>query len=76
MSYITNKQLEALREAEVSSRIEFNHLLYDYTNIEAVPYTAYIYKDAFGDYLGDSSADDTVEDILRNAYIEVLPDND
>ena len=73
MSYITAEQLEELREAESISRLDFNGLLEDYTDIKAKPYTAFYYEDGAGNWVGDS-ADDEVGDILRRAYIKVRKD--
>jgi hypothetical protein len=70
MSHITIEQLEELREAESISRLDFNGLLEDYTGIKAIPYTAFYYEDIAGNWVGDSDSYD-VDDILRNAYIEV-----
>lgn len=70
MSHITIEQLEELREAESISRLDFNGLLEDYTGIKAIPYTAFYYEDSAGNWVGDSDNCE-VNDILRNAYIEV-----
>ena len=71
MSHITIEQLEELREAESVSRIDFNGLLEDYTGIKAIPYTAFYYEDSAGNWVGDSDGYE-VNEILRNAYIEVI----
>lgn len=70
MSYITTEQLEELRQAESISRVDFNELLEEYTGIKAIPYAAFSYEDSAGNWVGDSDSYD-VDDILRNAYIEV-----
>lgn len=70
MSHITIEQLEELREAESVSRIDFNGLLEYYTGIKAIPFTAFYYEDSAGNWVGDSDSHE-VDEILRNAYIEV-----
>jgi hypothetical protein len=68
---ITREQLEELCESEVwDSKEEFNKLLEQTTGIVANSYTGYFYYDSAGNYVGDSDYD-CVEDLLRNAYIEI-----
>lgn len=70
VSNITTEQLEELRDAESTNRLEFNELLEEYTGIVAKPYTAFLYYDNADNWVGDSDNFD-VNDILRNAYIDV-----
>ena len=69
---ISREQLEELCESEEwDSREEFNELLKQTTGIIATPYTGYIYYDCNGNYIGDSDCN-TVEDLLNNAFIEII----
>ena len=68
--YITIEQLEELREAESTNRLEFNELLEEYTGIKAKPYTAFYYEDSAGNWVGDSDNYE-VDELLQSAYIEV-----
>ena len=70
MTEITLEQLEELKETLFVDRIDFNALLEEYTGIVAKPYTAFVYYDSCGNWVGDSDNYD-VRDILENAYITV-----
>ena len=70
---ITIDQYEQLDDAKAFDIDEYHELLEEYTGIVARPYTGYSYYDAAGDYIGDSSCD-TVQDLLKCAYIEVVDD--
>ena len=76
MFEITRDQLEELEEILSIDRRDFNDLLEEYTGIVAKPYTAFVYYDGAGNWVGDSDTYD-VRDILENAYITVKEnDND
>ena len=70
MFEITQDQLEELEDTLFIDRIDFNELLEEYTGIVAKPYTAFVYYDSVGNWVGDSDNYD-VRDILKNAYITV-----
>lgn len=68
---ITYQQFRELKEAyECLDDQQFVEKLEEYTGIIRKPYTAYIYYDAAGNYVG-CSEDDSLIDILGNAYIEI-----
>lgn len=68
---ITQEQRIELYDAFDSGDYEkANRLLKEYAGIEAKPYTAYMFYDESGNYVGDSEIND-VDDILRAAYVEV-----
>lgn len=71
--YITQAQMDELEEA-CSFDIEEGHaLLRKYAGIEARPYTAYLYYDENGDFVGSSEDDvlDVLDDLLEKANVEV-----
>ncbi len=71
MKEITKEQLEELEEARsYACKSDFNDLLEEYTEIKAVPYTAFQYYDSADNFVGDSDNYD-VREILKNAYITV-----
>lgn len=45
----------------------------DITGIDVMCYTGYMFFDAAGNYLGDDNWN-TISEILKNAYIEVVED--
>lgn len=68
--YITQAQMDELEEACTFGVEEAHDLLRKYTGIEARPYTAYLYYDEDGDFVG-SSDDDGLDDLLEKANVEV-----
>lgn len=68
---ITKAQRAELEEACTFGVEEAHDLLRKYTGIEARPYTAYLYYDENGDFVG-SSDDDGLDDLLEKANVEVL----
>ncbi len=67
---ITKAQRAELEEACTFGVEEAHDLLRKYTGIEARPYTAYLYYDENGDFVG-SSDDDGLDDLLEKANVEV-----
>lgn len=67
---ITKDQWAELEEACTFGVEEAHDLLRKYTGIEARPYTAYLYYDENGDFVG-SSDDDGLNDLLEKANVEV-----
>lgn len=67
---ITKAQRAELEEACTFGVEEAHDLLRKYTGIEARPYTAYLYYDENGDFVG-SSDDDGLNDLLEKANVEV-----
>ena len=67
---ITKEQLDLLKDAEFFNTLEYHELLKEYAGIVAEPYTAYLYYDSAGNYLGGSEYS-TVRDLLSMAYVEV-----
>ena len=70
---ITVSQFDEIRDVENSAE-DFVERLEEYTGIVAKPYTAYVYFDSCGDYIGCSEVQ-TVWEILQEAGIEVVPDD-
>lgn len=68
--YITNAQLKELENAAIMGDDAYHKLLLEYTGIEARPYTAYLYYDVDGNYVGNSE-ESTIYDLLKEAYVEV-----
>lgn len=68
---ITKAQRAELEEACTFGVEEAHDLLREYTGIEARPYTAYLYYDENGNFVG-SSDDDGLNDLLEKANVEVL----
>ena len=68
--FITKSQMEELEDACTDGVEEAHDLLRKYTGIEARPYTAYLYYDESGDFVG-SSDDDGLNDLLEKANVEV-----
>lgn len=69
---ITRKQLEQIEDARLCCGTdEYHKALEEMAGITARPYTAYIYYDSAGNYIGDSENDDTAG-LLKSAYIEVI----
>ena len=68
--YITNEQLKELENEVIMGDDAYHKLLLEYTGIEARPYTAYLYYDDDGNYVGNSE-ESTVYDLLNAAYVEV-----
>ncbi len=69
--HLTNEQLREIRDCyNIYEDVDaFHATLKKYTGIEAVPYTAYLYYDADGDFIGDS--DTPLNELLGAAYLEV-----
>lgn len=72
MAKITKQQYEELSFAYSFDEQQFAEKLEKYTGITRKAYTAYDYF-CGGDYVG-SSENHTLNDILRNAYVEVTED--
>lgn len=68
---ITKAQRAELEEACTFGVEEAHDLLRKYTGIEARPYTAYLYYDEDGDFVGSSDVDG-LDDLLEKANVEVL----
>lgn len=68
--YITKDQYQQIEDASLYGVTEFHNLLEKYTGIEAKPYTAYLYYDECGNFIGDSDST-TLEWLLEAAYVEV-----
>lgn len=68
--YITKDQYRKIEDASLYDVKEFHNLLEKYTGIEAKPYTAYLYYDECGNFIGDSDSA-TLERLLEAAYVEV-----
>lgn len=67
---ITKAQRAELEEACTFGVEEAHDLLRKYTGIEARPYTAYLYYDENGDFVG-SSDNNGLNDLLEKANVEV-----
>ena len=67
---ITKAQRAELEEACTFDVKEAHDLLRKYAGVEARPYTAYLYYDENGDFVG-SSDDDGLDDLLEKANVEV-----
>ena len=68
---ISKEQYEELCESKFwDSDDDFHRMLEEVTGITAKRYTVYQYFDSYDNYVGDSN-DDTVRDLLHNAYIEI-----
>ena len=70
VKYITKDQYRQIEDALLYGMTEFHNLLEKYTGIEAKPYTAYLYYDECGNFIGDSD-NATLERLLEEAYVEV-----
>lgn len=70
---ITRQQLQMIEDAALYGKEEFHRVLEKYTGIEARPYTAYLYYDDCGNFIGNSDGA-TVESLLEAAYVEVKDD--
>lgn len=68
--YITKDQYRQIENTSLCGVTEFYNLLEKYTDIEAKPYTAYLYYDECGNFIGNSD-DATLERLLEAAYVEV-----
>lgn len=68
--YITKDQYRQIEDASLYGVTKFHNLLKKYTGIEAKPYTAYLYYDECGNFIGDSDSA-TLERLLEAAYVEV-----
>ena len=68
--FITQKQYEEMEDAADCGVEEAHDLLEKYAGIKASPYTAYLYYDEDGDFVG-SSDDDGLDDLLEKANVEV-----
>lgn len=68
--YITKDQYRQIEDASLYDVMKFHNLLEKYTGIEAKPYTAYLYYDECGNFIGDSDGA-TLEQLLEAAYVEV-----
>ncbi|MBR4291697.1 MAG: hypothetical protein IKT52_13835 [Oscillospiraceae bacterium] len=71
MAKITKAQYDEIIDAYATNDQLFVEKLEEYTGITRKPYTAYNYYTDGGDYAGDSEIN-TIDDILRMAYVEVL----
>lgn len=69
MAKITKQQYEELAFAWLFDEKQFAEKLEEYTGITRKAYTSYDYY-CGGDYVGGSE-NHTLDDILRNAYVEV-----
>lgn len=68
---ISKERYEELCESKFwDSDDDFHRMLEEITGITAKRYTGYQYFDSYDNYVGDSN-DDTVRDLLHNAYIEI-----
>lgn len=67
---ITKAQRAELEEACTFGVEDAHDLLRKYTGVEARPYTAYLYYDENGNFVG-SSDDDGLDDLLEKANVEV-----
>jgi hypothetical protein len=67
---ITKAQRAELEEACTFGVEDAHDLLRKYTGIEARPYTAYLYYDENGDFVG-SSDNNGLNDLLEKANVEV-----
>lgn len=67
---ITKSQMAELKDACTFGVEDAHDLLRKYTGIEARAYTAYLYYDENGDFVG-SSDDDGLDDLLEKANVEV-----
>lgn len=68
--YITKDQYRQIEDASLYGVTEFHNLLEKYTGIEAKPYTAYLYYDECGNFIGDSDGA-TLEQLLEAVYVKV-----
>lgn len=68
--YITKDQYREIEDAALYDVTKFHNLLEKYTGIEAKPYTAYLYYDECGNFIGDSG-ESTLEQLLEAAYVDV-----
>ena len=68
--FITQKQYEEMEDAAFCGVEEAHDLLEKYAGIKASPYTAYLYYDEDGDFVG-SSDEDGLDDLLEKANVEV-----
>lgn len=68
--YITRVQYRKIEDASLYDVAKYHDLLEEYTGIKAVPYTAYLYYDNCGNFVGDSDSA-TLEQLLEAAYVEV-----
>lgn len=72
---ITRKQFNELQKIhDYDDDQQFAEKLEAYTGIKQVPYTAYNYFDANGNYVGCSDEFDLYE-MLDDAYIEIVDDS-
>lgn len=72
---ISKEQYEELCESKFwDSDDDFHRMLEEITGITAKRYVGYQYFDNYDNYVGDSN-DDTVRDLLHNAYIEIESGN-
>ena len=67
---ITKAQRAELEDACTFGVEDAHDLLRKYTGIEARPYTAYLYYDENGDFVG-SSDNNGLNDLLEKANVEV-----
>nr|DAH17009.1 MAG TPA: hypothetical protein [Caudoviricetes sp.] len=68
--YITKSQLQEIGDAVLFGENSFHLTLKKYTGIEARPYTAYLYYDDCGNFIGDGERA-TLGSLLEVANIEV-----
>ena len=71
--YITEAQQEKLELAVLLDDEEYRKLLREYMGIEASAYTAYIYYDENGDFIGNSE-DYDLDQLMEAAGVEVRDD--
>ena len=69
MAKITRQQYKEIKEAYETDDQQFLEKLEEYTGITREPYTSYNYF-CGGDYVGNSD-NNTLDEILRYAYVEV-----
>lgn len=72
--HFTNEQLREIKDCyNIYEDIDaFHAALKKYTGIEARPYTAYLYYDTYGNFIGDS--DTPLDELLGAVYLEVNDD--
>lgn len=70
---ITRSQYEEIQDAYEKGYRELHEVLAEHTGIVAYSHEAYCYFDANCNYVGNSE-DFDLDDLLENAYIEVVED--
>ena len=70
---ITKSQYEEIQDAYEEGFRELHMVLAEHTGIVAYSYEAYTYYDVNDNYVGNSE-DFDLDELLENAYIEVIDD--